>query len=222
MIRTTPLQPPVDAAAPAQRRPVIAVLTGSTGRDDTVARLAAGQAASEEAQLVLAVPVPARPFGPTSADLTGRLQSPHAVSLAARVVRGLGRPAPPLALITVPFTDREGSADRDSRIASALVDVSRRLSARQLLVAGSAVGELGAPRLPDELSAAADEGQLPLTHLTVIPHTRTSTRPHSAVTEGRDRASAGGGAVPSARLPADLALGTEPEPYAHAGTAVTA
>src|SRR4051812_17924488 len=107
MIRTTSLQPPTDGAAsiPAQRHAVIAVLTGSS-RDITVARLAAQQASAAAAQLVLAVPVPAEPFSPTSADLTGQWQAPQAMPAAARVLPRLDRPSSSVALITVPFADR--------------------------------------------------------------------------------------------------------------------
>ncbi len=202
MIRTTPTQPLVHATAPAQRRAVVAVLTGSTSRDVTVARLAAQHASTTAAQLVLAVPSPARPFGPTAADLTGRRMAPQAVVIAARVLPRLEHPTPSTAVITVPFVDR-GAADRSGRVAAALVELSRRLAARELVVAGAALGGLGAVRLPDHLAAAIDQGRLPLTRLTVVPHTETRTRPHRADGPAPDEPTAPEQSVPTARRPAD-------------------
>src|SRR4051794_24160021 len=178
MIRTTSRQPLADGAAavPAQRHAVLAVLTGSTSRDVTVARLAAERASAANAQLVLAVPVPSKPFRSTAADLTGRHPTTHAVVLADRVLSRLDA-TPATAVVAVPFRDRGNAADRSGRIAAALVEVSRRLAARQLLVAGPSLGKLGAARLADELAAAEEQGRLPFTRLTVVPHTRTSERP---------------------------------------------
>src|SRR5690242_17330762 len=90
MIRTRAPNPAVHAAesTPARRHAVIAVLTGSS-RDVTVARLADERAAAESVQLVLAVPVPAKPFGPSRADLSGRRHTPQATTVAARVLARL-------------------------------------------------------------------------------------------------------------------------------------
>src|SRR4051794_36077007 len=119
MIRTTSLQPFADGVAlpPARRHPVIAVLTGSTSRDITVARLAARQASAAGAQLVLAVPAPAKPFRSTAADLTGRQLAPQAATISARVLPRLDHPTSSIALITVPFTDAGHPVDRSRRIA---------------------------------------------------------------------------------------------------------
>lgn len=165
------------APTPVQRRAVIAVLTGSTSRDTTVARVAAEQASAAGAQLVLAVPVPAKPFGPAAADLTGRRLAPEAKIVAARILPRLDHPTSSMTSIAVPFADRGNSADRSRRIAAALVVVSRRLAARQLVLPKVSARELGATRLSTELAAAVEAGQLPLTRLTVVPHTRTSEQP---------------------------------------------
>ena len=208
MIRTTSLHP-LATPSPARRHAVIAVLTGSTSRDITVARLAAQQASAAAAQLVLAVPVPAKPFSPTAADLTGRWLAPQAATVATRVLPRLDHPTSSIALITVPFADRGYPVDRSRRIAAALIEVSRRLAARQLIVASTPVGELDAAGLSAELTVAAEGGRLPLTRLTVVPHTQTIGRPPRAVGTMRDEPADSAQSVPAPRPSADQSVQTE-------------